>query len=123
MTQAVGGVGIPQCRRFGSTGERLRTYLLPTLEKAKCRSGGSVPSGNGAAVASLARGLRTHFVVRRGNRHSFVPVDQVDWIDGAVDRIRAIRTHESGSHVIEMIDGAQVRTSRPYAERVRALLR
>jgi two-component system LytT family response regulator len=144
--------------RFAAAVERVRARI----DRHSTDAGRAIVDG--AAVASHARGLRTRFVVRRGNRHSFVPVDQVDWIDVAdnylqlhvgtqahlcrgtmkqaedeldparfvrihrsamvaVDRIRAIRTHESGSHVIEMIGGAQVRTSRPYAERVRALLR
>lgn len=33
--------------------------------------------------AERARGLRTRFVVRRGNAHHFVPVQAVDWIDAA----------------------------------------
>ena len=36
-----------------------------------------------AAVAQRARGHRARFVVRRGNTHSFVPVEAVDWIDAA----------------------------------------
>lgn len=41
----------------------------------------------------------------------------------AVDRILTIRTHESGGHVIELKGGVQLRSSRQYADRVRALLR
>ncbi|MEO8620199.1 MAG: LytTR family DNA-binding domain-containing protein [bacterium] len=118
----------------------------------------------GAAAAERARGLRTRFVVRRGNVHHFVPVDQVDWIDVAdnylqlhvgarshlcrgtmkqaqdeldperfirihrsaivaVDRIVAIRSTESGAHVIELRGGTEVRGSRQYADSIRALLR
>ena len=118
----------------------------------------------GAAVAERARGVRTRFVVRRGNTHYFVPVEQVDWIDVAdnylrlhvgtrrhlyrgtmkqaedeldprrfvrihrsamvaVDRIRAIRSHELGGHVLELLSGVPLRSSRQYADRVRALLR
>jgi two-component system LytT family response regulator len=40
----------------------------------------------------------------------------------AVDRIRAIRSHESGGHVVEMNDGVQLRTSRQFASRVSGLL-
>lgn len=36
-----------------------------------------------AADLERARGRRTRFVVRRGNAHQFVPVEQVDWIDVA----------------------------------------
>jgi DNA-binding LytR/AlgR family response regulator len=41
----------------------------------------------------------------------------------AVDRILTVRTHESGGHVIEIKGGVQLRSSRQYADRVRALLR
>jgi len=41
----------------------------------------------------------------------------------AVDRILTVRTHESGGHVIELKGGVQLRSSRQYADRVRALLR
>ena len=50
----------------------------------------------GAALAERARGTRTRFVVRRGNAHYFVPVDQVDWIDAADNYLRlhvGERTH------------------------------
>jgi len=118
----------------------------------------------GAAIAERARGLRARFVVRRGNTHYFVPVEDVDWIDAAdnylrlhvgpkshlsrgtmkqaedeldpekfvrihrsaivaVDRILSIRSHESGSHVVDLRGGVKLRSSRQYADRVRALLR
>ena len=118
----------------------------------------------GAALAERSRGLRTRFVVRRGNAHYFVPVSDVDWIDAAdnylrlhvgpkshlsrgtmkqaedeldaaqfvrihrsaivaVDRIVSIRSHESGSHVVDLKGGVRLRSSRQYADRVRALLR
>jgi len=118
----------------------------------------------GAALAQRSRGLRTRFVVRRGNTHYFVPVTEVDWIDAAdnylrlhvgpkshlsrgtmkqaedeldpaqfvrihrsaivaVDRIVSIRSHEAGSHVVDLKGGVRLRSSRQYAERVRALLR
>jgi len=41
----------------------------------------------------------------------------------AVDRILTVRTHESGGHVIEIQGGVRLRSSRQYADRVRALLR
>jgi two-component system LytT family response regulator len=41
----------------------------------------------------------------------------------AVDRILTVRTHDSGGHVIELRGGVQLRSSRQYADRVRALLR
>ena len=41
----------------------------------------------------------------------------------AVDRILTVRTHESGGHVLELKGGVQLRSSRQYADRVRALLR
>ncbi len=121
-------------------------------------------TGAGAAIAERARGLRTRFVVRRGNTHYFVPVEDVDWIEAAdnylrlhvgpkshlcrflyglaedeldparfvrihrsaivaVDRIVSIRSHESGSHVVDLRGGFRLRSSRQYADRVRALLR
>ena len=118
----------------------------------------------GAALAERSRGVRTRFVVRRGNTHYFVPVNDIDWIDAAdnylrlhvgpkshlsrgtmkqaedeldparfvrihrsaivaVDRIVSIRSHESGSHVLDLKGGVRLRSSRQYADRVRALLR
>lgn len=41
----------------------------------------------------------------------------------AVGRIATVRSHESGGHVIELRSGVQLRSSRQYADRVRALLR
>ena len=41
----------------------------------------------------------------------------------AVDRILTVRSHDSGGHVIELKGGVQLRSSRQYADRVRALLR
>ncbi|MBI3792570.1 MAG: response regulator [Gemmatimonadetes bacterium] len=41
----------------------------------------------------------------------------------AVDRIAAIRHQEGGSHEVELKSGERLRSSRMYAERVRALLR
>jgi two-component system, LytTR family, response regulator len=41
----------------------------------------------------------------------------------AVDRILTVRSHESGGHAIELKGGVQLRSSRQYADRVRALLR
>ena len=41
----------------------------------------------------------------------------------AVDRILTVRAHESGGHVIEIKGGVQLRSSRQYTDRVRALLR
>jgi two-component system LytT family response regulator len=119
-----------------------------------------------AAATSVerSRGVRKRFVVRQGNAHYFVPVEDVEWIDVAdnylrlhagsrvhfyrgtmkqaedeldperfvrihrslivaVNRIKAIRSNESGGHTIEMADGARLRSSRPYGPRVNALLR
>jgi len=41
----------------------------------------------------------------------------------AVDRMLTVRSHDSGGHVIELKGGVQLRSSRQYADRVRALLR
>ena len=40
----------------------------------------------------------------------------------AIDRILTVRSHESGGHVIELKGGVQLRSSRQYADRLRALL-
>jgi two-component system LytT family response regulator len=118
----------------------------------------------GAAQAERARGVRTRFVVRRGNTHQIVPADHVDWMDVAdnylclhagakthlwrgtmkqaedeldperfvrihrstivaVDRFLTVKSHDSGGHVVELKGGVQLRSSRQYADRVRALLR
>src|SRR5262249_35593832 len=41
----------------------------------------------------------------------------------AVDRIAAIHSQDSGGYVIELADRTQLRASRAYADRIRALLR
>jgi hypothetical protein len=41
-----------------------------------------------AARAERTRGRRTRFVVRRGNEHYFVPVDDVDWMNVADNYVR-----------------------------------
>lgn len=41
----------------------------------------------------------------------------------AIDRLLTVRSHESGGHVLELKGGVQLRSSRQYADRVRALLR
>ncbi|HEX6575247.1 MAG TPA: LytTR family DNA-binding domain-containing protein [Gemmatimonadaceae bacterium] len=41
----------------------------------------------------------------------------------AIDKIRSIRSHESGGHTIELSDGVQLRSSRQFASRVSGLLR
>jgi two-component system, LytTR family, response regulator len=117
-----------------------------------------------ATLAARGNGYRTRYVVRRGNAHHFVPVEEIEWIDVAdnylclhtsnrahlcrgtmkqaedeldperfvrvhrsamvaVDRITSIRTHDAGGYVLTMKGGATLRSSRQYAERIRALLR
>jgi two-component system LytT family response regulator len=41
----------------------------------------------------------------------------------AIDRILTVRSHDSGGYVIELEGGVRLRSSRQYADRVRALLR
>jgi Response regulator of the LytR/AlgR family len=41
----------------------------------------------------------------------------------AMDRIASIRPHESGGHVVRLLDGMELRSSRQYAARVSELLR
>ncbi|MEO7455273.1 MAG: LytTR family DNA-binding domain-containing protein [Gemmatimonadaceae bacterium] len=118
----------------------------------------------GAAAAGRARGHRTRFVVRRGNRHHFIPVSHVDWIDAAdnylqlhvgarthlargtmkqaedeldpahflrvhrsaivaIDRIATVESSDAGTWDITLSNGTSVHSSRPYAARVRELLR
>jgi two-component system LytT family response regulator len=144
-------------QRFGAAVERARERL----DRSSVAQSRALIAG--AALAERARGVRTRFVVRRGNAHYFVPVDQVDWVDladnylqlhvgdrthlcrgsmkeaeeeldlqrfvrvhrstiVAVDRIVSICRHESGGHVLELRGGVRLRSSRQYADRVRALL-
>jgi two-component system LytT family response regulator len=119
---------------------------------------------DGAARADRSHGARTRFVVRHGQAHHFVPVEQVDWLDAAdnyvqlhvgdhvhlhrgtlkeaedeldpsrfvrihrramvaVDRIASVHPLVSGNYVVELRSGVRLRSSRQYADRVRALLR
>ena len=41
----------------------------------------------------------------------------------SIDRVVAVRRHESGVHMVHLRSGAKLRSSRQYAERVRQLLR
>lgn len=41
----------------------------------------------------------------------------------AVDRIRSISGHDTGGHVIELLNGVKLRSSRQYLSRVKSLLR
>jgi two-component system, LytTR family, response regulator len=41
----------------------------------------------------------------------------------AVDRVTAVKRHESGVHVVQLRSGVKLRSSRQYADRVRQLLR
>ncbi len=63
--------------RFAAAVERAKVRLIDVSDAARKAVIAS------AAEADKARGHRTRFVVRRGNAHHFVPVDQVDWIDAA----------------------------------------
>ena len=146
-----------------------RTRFLAAVERARERALRRSPAqwqelAASAVVAERAKGLRTRFVVRRGNAHSFVPIESVDWIDAAdnylqlhvggrvqlwrgtmkqaedeldpgrfvrihrsiivaIDRIVSVRSLDTGVHALELRGGAEVRSSRQYVERVRALLR
>ena len=60
-----------------------------------------------AAQAERARGLRTRFVVRRGDTHQFVPVADVDWIDVADNYLRlhvGARTHLCRGTMKEVVE-------------------
>jgi two-component system LytT family response regulator len=69
-------------QRFAAAVERARDRLgrLSTAQRRALVAG--------AAVAERTRGFRTRFVVRRGNTHHFVPVEQVDWVDVADNYLR-----------------------------------
>jgi two-component system LytT family response regulator len=117
-----------------------------------------------ATAAERSRGARKRFVVKRGDAHHFVSVDEVDWIDAAdnylrlhagskvhfyrstmkqvedeldparflrvhrsaivsVDRIDSIRSNEGGGHIIRLLDGFELKSSRQYDARVGDLLK
>ena len=117
-----------------------------------------------ATAAERSRGARRRFVVRRGDAHHFVSVDEVDWIDAAdnylrlhvgpkvhfyrstmkqvedeldparfirvhrsaivaVDRIESIRSNDAGGHIIRLLDGFELKSSRQYDARVGDLLK
>jgi two-component system LytT family response regulator len=145
------------------TPERFARAIDRAKEKLTRRSGSDWQTA--LAVSARKRSIpRKRFVVKRGNAHILVPVEEVDWIDAAdnylrlhvglkvlfargtmkqaedeldpdrfvrvhrsafvaIDRIAAIRSSESGGHVIELKDGAQVRSSRQYSDRVDGLAR
>jgi two-component system, LytTR family, response regulator len=145
-------------QRFAAAVDRAKQRL----DRASTARGHALVAS--ATMAERARGSRTRFVVRRGNTHHFVPVDQVDWIDVAdnylrlhtgdrthlcrgtmkeaedeldparfvrihrsaivaLDRITSIASSDAGGHVLELRGGVRLRSSRQYADRVRALLR
>jgi two-component system LytT family response regulator len=144
-------------QRFAAAVDRARAQLRQSTERADALL-------SNAADLERARGARTRFVVRRGNTHHFVPVEQVDWIDVAdnylqlhtgsrthlyrgtmkdieadldpdrfvrihrcvmvaIDRIASIQTLDIGGYLVTLNDGTQLRTSRAFAPRIRALLR
>ena len=63
--------------RFAAAVTRAKERLLRRSEEQKAALVAS------ARQADRERGVRTRFVVRRGNAHYFVPADEVDWIDAA----------------------------------------
>jgi two-component system, LytTR family, response regulator len=71
------------------------------VERARAQIQRQSPERVEAVLANAAdlertRGLRHRFVVRRGNTHYFVPVEQVDWIDVADNYLQlhvGARTH------------------------------
>ena len=65
-----------------------RQRFAAAVSRAKERLGRMSAEYRDALIASAvraerARGLRTRFVVRRGNTHHIVPAEQVDWMDVA----------------------------------------
>jgi two-component system LytT family response regulator len=67
--------------RFAAAVERARDRL----RTADVDSGRIVAD---AVRAERSRGYRSRYVVRRGNTHYFVPVDEIDWIDVADNYLR-----------------------------------
>ena len=143
--------------RFAAAVERARSRLNESLLK-------DWQEVLAKTAREQSRAPRKRFVVRRGNSHILIPVEDIDWIDAAdnylrlhvgpkihfargtmkqaedeldherfvrvhrsaivaVDRITAVKTADSGGHVIELKNGAEVRSSRQYADRIGELLR
>lgn len=71
------------------------------VERARAQRQRQSPEHAAALLANAvdlerSRGARTRFVVRRGNSHQFVPVEQVEWIDVADNYLQlhaGTRTH------------------------------
>jgi two-component system, LytTR family, response regulator len=78
-----------------------RERFAAAVERARAQLQGKSPEHAAAFVANVtdlerARGRRTRFVVRRGDAHQFVPIEEVDWIDVADNYIQlhaGTRTH------------------------------
>ena len=70
--------------------------------------------------AHLARGTLKEAEEELDPKH-FVRIHRSTIV--AIDRVVAVKRHESGVHVVQLRSGAKLRSSRQYAERVRQLLR
>jgi two-component system LytT family response regulator len=69
-------------QRFAAAVERARERLArPSVRERRALIAG-------ATMAERARGPRTRFVIRRGNAHYFVPVEEVEWIDASDNYLR-----------------------------------
>ncbi|HTM24602.1 MAG TPA: LytTR family DNA-binding domain-containing protein [Vicinamibacterales bacterium] len=128
--------------RFAAAVDRARQRLERTSEI----DWRTVPPG--AARLERQRGLRTRFVVRRGNSHHFVRVGDVDWVDVAdnyvqlhvgeqgylvrgtmndldeeLDPLRFVRIHRSTLVATDRIVSIQPRESGGYVVELRTGIR
>jgi two-component system LytT family response regulator len=69
-------------QRFNATLARVRQRLGAPATKRR------TDLRDSAAAAERADGPRRRFVIRRGTTHTFLPVDDVDWIDAADNYLR-----------------------------------
>lgn len=71
------------------TASRFATAIGRVRERLPLRSAAEARAVvKEAGLADRARGPRVRFVVRSGHTHVFVPVETVDWIDGADNYLR-----------------------------------
>ena len=96
------------------TRQRFAAAVARARERLQQRSAaGAHAVVEGAALADRRRGARTRFVVRRGNVHHFVTVDQVDWIDAADNYLRlhvGSRLHLCRGTMKQAVEDLAIRT-------------
>jgi len=97
-----------------------RIYFVRTRDIDWCEAAGNYVRLHVGAQTHLVRGTMAHIEAQLDHTQ-FVRIHRSAIV--AVDRIVSIRSHEAGSHVVDLKGGVRLRSSRQYAERVRALLR